>query len=60
MKGKRTIKCAKCGTEFGCQPQSKCWCNNYQLSQNQLKILKATYKDCLCENCITTFCEKDK
>ena len=50
----RPLKCAKCGDTFTCKPQGGCWCNNYQLTPNQLQELKAKYADCLCEKCITS------
>ena len=53
VSGNRIIKCSKCEAEFTCQPQGDCWCNNYQLSERQLAELKSSYKDCLCENCIS-------
>ncbi len=54
----RNLKCSKCGKTFTCKPQGGCWCNNYQLSANQLKELKENYADCLCEDCIISLAKK--
>ena len=45
-------KCAKCNVEFVCKSEGGCWCNNYILSDLQLKELKKKYANCLCEDCI--------
>lgn len=50
---KRSIKCSKCGAEFTCKPQGDCWCNNYQLTTEQLTVSKENYTDCLCEKCLS-------
>ncbi|MGE0562246.1 MAG: cysteine-rich CWC family protein [Flavobacteriales bacterium] len=46
-------KCSKCGELFGCQNLERgCWCENHQLTTEQLTYLKENYDNCLCENCI--------
>ncbi len=48
----RIKNCSKCGVEFTCKPQGGCWCNNYQLTTEQLQELRVNYENCLCEECI--------
>ena len=49
-------KCSKCGKTFGCQNLERgCWCENYQLTQEQLVYLKENFDNCLCEECILEF-----
>ena len=46
-------ECAKCGIDFTCNDAgNSCWCNQYQLSEKQLKALREKYNNCLCEQCI--------
>ena len=47
--------CSKCGAEFTCKSLSGgCWCNNYQLTVEQLDVIKKSYDNCLCEKCIAS------
>ncbi|MGB0887168.1 MAG: cysteine-rich CWC family protein [Vicingaceae bacterium] len=49
-------KCSKCGAAFTCNDSGNlCWCNNHQLTQEQLDFLKDNYDNCLCESCLQTF-----
>jgi len=51
-------KCAKCGVDFTCNDAgNSCWCNQYQLTEQQLKALRENYNNCLCESCIATVVE---
>lgn len=48
--------CAKCGVPFTCSnEQMGCWCENLYLDMKTLKLLKETYNNCLCPNCLNTF-----
>ncbi|MCD4771956.1 MAG: cysteine-rich CWC family protein [Bacteroidales bacterium] len=51
---KRKI-CPKCSKEFNCLNNSDCWCLKYKISEENLTILKNTYKDCVCEECLKGF-----
>jgi hypothetical protein len=54
-------KCAKCNVGFSCSASgNSCWCNNHQLSEEQLNFLKNNYDNCLCESCIVEFTLKVK
>ncbi|MCB0380781.1 MAG: cysteine-rich CWC family protein [Flavobacteriales bacterium] len=45
--------CSKCKEPFGCQNLERgCWCENHQLTAEQLTYLKENYDNCLCEKCI--------
>ncbi len=47
-------KCSKCGAVFTCKSlEVKCWCNNYQLTTEQIADLKKNYDNCLCEKCLS-------
>lgn len=53
----RALKCSKCGSDFTCKPQGDCWCNNYELTTEQLTVLKENYTDCLCKECLISMTE---
>ena len=54
--GVKYKKCSKCNSEFTCNDSVvSCWCNNHQLSKEQLEFLKSNYDNCLCEPCIKDF-----
>jgi len=46
--------CESCGAAFECgsEDTEPCWCNGYDVSQENLRKLRAEYKDCLCEPCL--------
>lgn len=49
-------KCSKCDKPFGCQNLERgCWCENHQLTQEQLAYLKEHFDNCLCEECLKLF-----
>ena len=56
-------KCAACGLEFGCGANASCegipdcWCAAIKVTDQRLKELQASYKGCLCRNCLTRFAE---
>ena len=51
-----TKKCSKCEMPFNCQNESRgCWCENLQLSSQQLAHLKENYDNCLCPKCLKEF-----
>ncbi|MCL3779760.1 hypothetical protein EMN47_05070 [Prolixibacteraceae bacterium JC049] len=55
-------KCPKCGAEFKCFNKGgrSCWCENYFITPETTKYLKATYDNCLCEECLSNFSEKKR
>lgn len=49
--------CSRCKTPFNCQNEARgCWCEDVSLSPEVLRHLKATYDNCLCQQCL----EKEK
>ncbi|MFL5811376.1 MAG: cysteine-rich CWC family protein [Flavisolibacter sp.] len=48
--------CSKCGSAFNCGNESPgCWCEQVQLDQRILDLLKENYANCLCPNCLKSF-----
>jgi hypothetical protein len=48
--------CEKCGSMFACgASESSCWCDAVKLSAEALAQLRATYRDCLCPECLPSF-----
>ncbi|TKG94513.1 hypothetical protein EYV94_11220 [Puteibacter caeruleilacunae] len=57
-----TLKtCPKCGAAFKCYNKGKksCWCENYSLSSETLQLLRSKWDNCLCEECLKDFSEKN-
>lgn len=51
--------CPQCGQTFTCSTATgKCWCQNFSISDENLKLLKTRYKTCLCPSCLAAFSEK--
>ncbi|MDP4290147.1 MAG: cysteine-rich CWC family protein, partial [Bacteroidota bacterium] len=44
--------CAKCGKQFGCGVNGKCWCYEISLDDNALKRIEDFYDGCLCPDCL--------
>jgi len=55
-------KCPKCSAEFLCYSSSdkKCWCDNYFVSADNLKLLAENYNNCLCPDCLSLYAKKKK
>ena len=47
--------CPECGKEFECTHDIGCFCGNYTVSEENLKLLKEKYSDCLCEDCLKQY-----
>ncbi len=45
-------QCESCGATFSCGGTG-CWCSGVQVNSTILAQLRATYRDCLCEECLT-------
>ncbi|PLX09406.1 MAG: hypothetical protein C0596_02375 [Marinilabiliales bacterium] len=52
--------CENCGKEFTCAHNSTCWCLKYTVSRELSDYLKKSFKDCLCEDCLSYFIKNDK
>ncbi len=54
--------CERCGNKFRCLAGTgkRCWCNDYVLSRETLKRIKAGYRDCLCPGCLAALAKKDE
>lgn len=51
-----TLKqCPKCGSEFRCQGDSDCWCENVRLHRRQMWQILQEYTDCLCPECLKSY-----
>jgi hypothetical protein len=51
--------CSKCGKSFECLHSTECWCMDYEISPENLKLIKETYSDCLCPKCLSTYKVKE-
>ncbi|MGJ4941816.1 cysteine-rich CWC family protein [Bradyrhizobium sp. HKCCYLS1011] len=52
----RRLACARCGTEFTCDPSGACWCFEETVrlplpSEGQ----ESAFQDCLCRDCLHAF-----
>jgi len=46
--------CEACGQFFACGAGTgECWCMKVYLNAEKLKVLRETYEDCLCRNCLS-------
>jgi ribosomal protein L34E len=52
--------CPKCGKKFECLHTAECWCMDYQISPDKLELLKRTYPDCLCPECLAEYSTNHK
>ncbi|MBS1772297.1 MAG: cysteine-rich CWC family protein [Bacteroidetes bacterium] len=51
-----TKQCSKCKASFECKnDEGGCWCENYTLSLDALKELKAKFDNCLCPECLAEY-----
>ncbi|MCF8234978.1 MAG: cysteine-rich CWC family protein [Bacteroidales bacterium] len=50
--------CPLCHNSFYCGPPESCWCNRYRISKEKLQILKKSYPDCLCPDCLSKYAEE--
>jgi hypothetical protein len=50
--------CPECGKEFECLHSKDCYCVKYKIKDKTMKLLKAKYNDCLCEDCLRKYAEK--
>ncbi len=55
-----TKKCKKCGKTFDCLHSADCWCADLKISKKLSEYLSNTYKDCLCNECLKAYIEKEK
>ena len=45
--------CESCGREFSCgADEASCWCNEVELTQDRLAILREHFERCLCPDCL--------
>ncbi|MBR1769300.1 MAG: cysteine-rich CWC family protein [Bacteroidales bacterium] len=49
--------CPKCKSEFECKHNENCFCMNYRLSADKLRILKNEFDGCLCEDCLKDYAQ---
>ncbi|MCD4747588.1 MAG: cysteine-rich CWC family protein [Bacteroidales bacterium] len=47
--------CPKCGNKFECKRSEDCWCNDYKISEENLKSMREKYNDCLCPECLRVY-----
>ncbi|MBP3254480.1 MAG: cysteine-rich CWC family protein [Bacteroidales bacterium] len=50
--------CPKCKKEFVCSHDASCFCMKYRLSNQTADYLKKTYDNCLCEECLKQYADK--
>jgi len=44
----RRLACSRCGTEFSCNPEGRCWCKEETVSLP----MPVAGEDCLCRDCL--------
>lgn len=44
--------CSKCGQEFQCTADERCWCHEIEIDDLRLAELKSCGNDCFCKNCL--------
>lgn len=45
----RSVVCQRCGKEFTCTGDNKCWCTNIPYVKFEHTV---QYNDCICEKCL--------
>ena len=55
MSDTKIKRCPKCGSEFECLHTAECWCMDYQISPQNLELIKQTFSDCLCPECLAGY-----
>ncbi|MDD2278637.1 MAG: cysteine-rich CWC family protein [Bacteroidales bacterium] len=57
----RFKQCPSCNDLFDCYCESdkECWCSEFKLSADRLKMLAKKYTGCLCPDCIEKFSKGD-
>jgi hypothetical protein len=50
-----TLRCARCGTSFGCDPAGDCWCKEEAF---RLPMPVSGAESCLCPACLRKAAEK--
>lgn len=57
----KNLVCESCGESFSCGSNlDKCWCFEIDLTDKTLENLKSDYNNCLCNNCLKNYGEKEK
>ena len=44
--------CERCGQQFGCTADIRCWCMEVHLSDWKKEQISQEYLDCLCPSCL--------
>lgn len=52
-------RCPACGRFFTCQGDDDCWCEKIRIPSASLKVILNTYTDCICQDCLKKFEERD-
>lgn len=55
----RTKTCPKCGHKFRCETNDTCWCDSLNISRENLCKIRQCYLDCLCEECLKEYEDKN-
>lgn len=52
--------CPRCGAEFTCYSNTniRCWCNDYVIKSENLKLLQEEFNGCLCSDCLSLYGQK--
>ncbi|MBV8538347.1 MAG: hypothetical protein JO128_22305 [Alphaproteobacteria bacterium] len=49
-----TLRCARCGAEFACDPAGDCWCKDEPF---RVPLPKTDAESCLCPTCLRAMAE---
>lgn len=52
---KKVKVCPRCNKEFYCSATTKCQCSKLELTNEQKAIIKETYTDCICYDCLVHY-----
>lgn len=48
-------KCQKCGSEFRCEGDKDCWCEEVPLHRARMVEILESFSDCICPACMKSF-----
>lgn len=57
MESQKSVEknCSKCNKPFECLHTAECWCMEYEISPENLKLLKESFDNCLCPQCLNFY-----
>jgi len=53
-------RCQKCGSEFRCEGDKDCWCEQVNIHRVQMMEIAELYTDCICAACLQQYEAKEE